>query len=50
MWQSCRDVGEIVKEVEMVHLGRQCERIEHSCPFGSLYENRRRENLLDMEK
>ena len=31
-----KDVDEIVKEVEMVHLGRQCERIEHSCPFGSL--------------
>ena len=31
-----KDVDEVVKEVEMVHLGRQCERIEHSCPFGSL--------------
>ena len=31
-----KDVDEVVKEVEMVHLGRQCERIENSCPFGFL--------------
>ena len=31
-----KDVDEVAKEVETVHLGRQCERIEHSCPFGSL--------------
>jgi hypothetical protein len=31
-----KDVGEVAKEIEMVHLGRQCQGIEHGGAFGFL--------------